>query len=145
MPNHDKDGVPYGVASLHGLAEWVYDEFVEYGENLTFNAVVEDFLHTWDVENPGRSEEREDAREEALERFLDEVYLEEEEYRLEKDGMTLGLSYLGGAPLVWVLDSPYTAIARPCSPCCPGAGDLDSRDESGIRCLSLPPEWFLTD
>lgn len=35
------------------------------------------------------------------------------------------VSSLGGAPLIWVLNSPYVTPCRECSPCIPNAGNLD--------------------
>lgn len=45
---------------------------------------------------------------------------------------------------VMVLRSPYYTYARFCSPCCPGAGDLDSPTikSSGVKTYALGPEWF---
>lgn len=36
------------------------------------------------------------------------------------------IGWLGGAPLLWVTNSPYATYCRACSPCVPGAADLDS-------------------
>jgi hypothetical protein len=67
------------------------------------------------------------------------------------------VSPIGGAQQLWVLDSPYITPCTGCSPCCPGAGDLDApstffdpRDErpgrydpaNGKYAHCLPPEWF---
>lgn len=48
--------------------------------------------------------------------------------------------YLGGAPLIYVTESPYTALVAPCSPCCPNAGDLDTPRANGIRAYCLPKD-----
>lgn len=54
------------------------------------------------------------------------------------------LGYLGGAPLIWVLESKYTTYARLCSPCVPNAGNLDHRttEDDGYLCYSLDPEFL---
>lgn len=69
---------------------------------------------------------------------------DEDRYALRQDGVSLELGWLGGATLIWVLDSNYVTWARTCSPCVPGAGDLDSPTDkdSGFPCLSLPPSWY---
>lgn len=74
-----------------------------------------------------------------------------------KHEVSLMLSPLGGAQLLWVMDSPYITPCASCSPCIPGAGDLDSptgffnpEDErfgaydpaAGKYAHCLPPEWF---
>ena len=73
---------------------------------------------------------------------LIEYSAEEECYEAEVDGMKLGLSWLGGAPFVWVYESPHTTHARECSPCVPHAGDLDSKDPGGFECYDLPVDWY---
>lgn len=41
-----------------------------------------------------------------------------------------------------VLRSPYYTLAAFCSPCVPGAGNLDSPCADGVQCYALGPEWF---
>lgn len=43
-----------------------------------------------------------------------------------EDDVVYRQSWLGGAPLVWVIRSRFLAAAQGCSPCVPGARDLDS-------------------
>jgi predicted RNA-binding Zn-ribbon protein involved in translation (DUF1610 family) len=43
---------------------------------------------------------------------------------------------------IMVIKSPYYTHARFCSPCVPGAGDLDTPDEDGIKTYCLGPDWF---
>ena len=45
--------------------------------------------------------------------------------KFEPLGYKYELIYLGGAPLIYVMDSPFVALCLKCSPCCPNAGDLD--------------------
>ena len=132
MPNiNPETGIPYGVVSLHSLAEWVCEEFTYHGVNLTYEEEKRLFFR----EHPGASEEE-------WEEHAEQYCPAEEEYYLERDRMQLGLFYLGGAPLVWVYYSPVTRRCRPCSPCIPGAGDLDSPDPKGMECYTLLPEWW---
>ena len=104
MPNTNPEtGIPYGVVNLHSLADWVFDEFFHSGTNET----AEQALTEWKAENP----EADDADEQA---FWDSYECDEESYSLETQTtetgrpLKLGLSYLGGAPLVWVFESPVT-------------------------------------
>jgi hypothetical protein len=137
-------GMRYGLVALNNLQEWVFDEFFHHGKNVSY----EEALKEWREENPKADEEE----------FSDLYEGEEENYELEtetdftgangkteKRPLKLGLSYLGGAPLVWVFESPYTTRARLCSPCCPNAGDLDNQDPHGLVCYTLPPDWFPSD
>ena len=126
-------GIRYGVASLSKLADWVWDEFFYDGRSLTRDAIEQDY----------RDENGLSGDADLPDDFWDCIEVEEEEFELEKDGMKLGLSYLGGAALVWVFESPHTTECRECSPCVPNAGDLDSPDEHGFTAYTLPKDWFL--
>ena len=128
MPNMNPEtGIPYGVIALNSLADWVFDEFFDKGTDETYAAA----LAEWEAEHP------DDDPPDDFGEWIDEA-----EYSLETpEGLKLGLSYLGGAPLVWVFESPHTTVTRACSPCVPGAGDLDSPGD-GVRCYTLPLEWF---
>lgn len=132
MPNrHPETGIAYGVVSLNSLQSWVFEEFMNHGKDLSFESAMEEF----DSENPeADDDERQD--------YIDSLHIEEPDYELTRDGMKLGLSYLGGAPLVWVFESPHTAEVRQCSPCVPGAGDLDNPCEGGMVAYTLPKVWF---
>jgi len=121
--------VAYGVASLNSLADWVWEEFTDNGASLTAREIEAEFY----AENPGETE--------LPESFWDDVEITEECFELETDGMKLGLSWLGGAPIVWVFESPHMARFAPCSPCVPGAGDLDSPEPDGVMAYCLPGEW----
>lgn len=94
----------------------------------------------------------------------DEYQNEEEEYVYEASYVTsttpiptgvgyptakfkLQLGWLGGAPLIWIIESPFKAYAPHCSPCVPNAGDLNNMhsDDSGVLCYCLSPEDLSND
>ena len=144
-------GIAYGIVSMHLLNSWVWDEFQDYGTNTSLEAaqaeVKSNFMNELlqDGVHPNALEERwahaEDAEFEAIE-------IEEACYTLETDGMKLAISWLGGAPMVWVFFSPHTSEVSLCSPCCPNAGDIQGPGNSGTEATSaytLPPEWFGND
>jgi hypothetical protein len=124
-------GIRYGVVSLNTLADWVFDEFLSDGNNDSYDEAFEE----WKKEYPRRNEDE----------FGEQYESQEDRYSLEKEGMKLGLSWLGGAAMVWVYQSPHTTQARQCSPCVPNAGDLDNQDPDGVECYTLPAEWFDRD
>ena len=43
---------------------------------------------------------------------------------------------------IFVMESPYYTFAQYCSPCVPGAGNLDSPCATGVKTYCLGPEWF---
>lgn len=75
---------------------------------------------------------------------MDEVPYEWED---EESGTSYVLDYLGGAPIIFVVASQHLAWARPCSPCVPQAGDLDSPtgEDDGFPCLCPPPKAWDTE
>lgn len=46
---------------------------------------------------------------------------------------------------IFVLDSPYYTFSQYCSPCVPGAGNLDTPCESGPKTYCLSHDWFEGD
>lgn len=135
MPNrHPDTGIAYGVIAMNSLQSWVWDEFYAHGTDLSFRDAMAEF----DAEHPGADE---DERQE----FIDNLQIDEPEWELSTDGMRLGISWLGGAPLLWVFESPHTAECRQCSPCVPGAGDLDHLEDGGMVAYTVPDEWRTKD
>ena len=69
---------------------------------------------------------------------------------LEYEGEPLGFEYSSdGYKLadcldndIMVLESPFYTFAKFCSPCVPGAGDLDAPDADGIKAFALGCDWF---
>lgn len=43
---------------------------------------------------------------------------------------------------VFVFDAPFYTMAPFCSPCVPGAGDLDNAREGGVKTYCLGHDWF---
>lgn len=43
---------------------------------------------------------------------------------------------------IFVLKSPFYTLAVYCSPCVPGAGDLDNASEDGVKTYCLGHDWF---
>jgi len=104
-------GIRYGVISLNNVSsEWL-DEFeAQYLEE----------------ENP------------------DENYLPEEcspiSYKYEKDGLVCEYSPNSSMNILFVFKSEVIVKAKFCSPCVPGAGDLDNLDPEGIETYGLPED-----
>lgn len=73
----------------------------------------------------------------------------------EHEGVRYMIGSLGGASLVWSINGPLGKVRSLCSPCVPGAADLDSGyilpDEKGYEesdfshtAHTLPRSWFPT-
>lgn len=61
-------------------------------------------------------------------------------FKYERDGyvLTMGTDGFG----IFVLKSPHYTTAMFCSPCAPGAGNLDSPSEDGVATYCLAADWF---
>ncbi len=163
-------GIPYGVIAGNNVP-YLMDDIMSNGTDLTFKALREELLESigahilergpgdsladaidhWDVDRLVQNIDEDDSAEDILS-SLEEAGLwdmdssEEHEYSYESEGCKLLLSYLGGAPVIYVIESPYVAPCRKCSLCIPNAGDLDSPDSDGdfAYCLSpddMPEDW----
>jgi hypothetical protein len=77
----------------------------------------------------------EDYVEWAYERECD-FQIDEPEIEGEYDGVKYRIRWLGGAPLLWVIEGPIGYANRLCSPCVPNAADLDG----GFNLADCEPE-----
>ena len=150
MTNYDeKTGIRYGVISPHSISgDCMYDLYE--GPNSTdpwYESGIEEIKNQ-------HSGEPEESIEEYIQEFSDHyenpdgsMDYSDNEYTLHVSGDNFG---------IFVMKSPYYTYCRGCSPCAPGAGDLDSpvdisqKDEitgnywlsSNGKTLCLGPEWF---
>lgn len=72
---------------------------------------------------------------------LEYFYCDEPVHEGELQGVKYRTSWLGGALNLWVFESPFTGNFRECSPCVPGAADLDNPDNAGVTGYDVPPDW----
>lgn len=100
-------------------------------------------------------QDRDDLIECELQRFSDCYQCDESQYEGEYEGVKYGLSCLGGAYLLWVFEGPKGWAYRLCSPCCPGAADLDGGftlmtenefpDEGDYLAYCVPRSWLIEE
>ena len=60
---------------------------------------------------------------------------------INHEKLIIEFTWLGGAPLIIVRESPFVTFANPCSTCVPNAGDLDNLDPDGVECYAVPENW----
>lgn len=81
-----------------------------------------------------------------VERRAGNLYIEEPIIAGEREGVHYRTSWLGGALNFWIFKAPYSGKFQPCSPCVPGAGNLDCPDKAnGIETYMPPADWFEAD
>ena len=147
----NETGIRYGVIGYNSLnPEALNDIFME-GRNLSYENYMKETM-----------KEIKDGLEEVLRNYLyggdpewivnhihenieeslSEEYEENEDYYLyEKDGYIIETTDLG----LYILKSPFITRAMFCSPCCPGAGDLDNPTDNGVLTYCLGRDWFDED
>ena len=86
-------------------------------------------------------DDREDFVDRRLSRAMDHVYIEEPINEFEYEGVKGRTSWLGGACNLWIFESPHTGMYQECSPCVPGAGNLDQPFEWGVLTYDVPADW----
>jgi hypothetical protein len=145
--NIDKaTGIRYGVISGNSVPE-VMEDIYSSGEDLQHKQMMEDLkqaIHSAvcgvieDIHHHPEKVFTEDDAEMVLDGIVDgglwdhwESDGDSTSYELEDGDLKLGMSSLGGAPLIWIYKSPWVVPCEFCSPCVPGAGDLDNAREDG--------------
>lgn len=159
IPNiHSKTGIPFGVVDARDLP-YLWDEIITNGVDNRYNAAREEAenrlkaAETVEERNAVLKDHHVDPVEDMddeVESLLDscmesyESDSDSTDMDYESDGYKYHLTSLGGAPLLYVIESPYVAPCRPCSPCCPNAGDLNNIDTEtgGLHAYCFDPEDF---
>lgn len=85
--------------------------------------------------------DREDFVEGQLSCKLEYVQIDEPIIEFEYKGVHGRTSWLGGALNLWIFESPHTGLYEECSPCVPGAGNLDQPDPGGVLAYDVPDDW----
>lgn len=158
-------GIRYGVISPHSLNPDAVSDIYDQGENQTYQAavadakaaiacvlepVLEDLGVLPYVGKYAPRDEDKAKRATAVAAVVDDVwegieqdwndqYTEEDDcYLYSRDGYVIQTSSLG----LYVIKSPFYTLTAYCSPCAPGAGNLDAPDAAGVRTYCLGAEWF---
>jgi len=126
-------GIPYGIIHSHNLHSEVVDDLM-YGPQ-----AIDHQLKFCEDEYRAEHELTEDDE------IPQEFYDDYESYEPTIEGIYEGVHYmsswLGGALHFFIMESPETGYYDPCSPCVPGAGNLDSGHGIGLKCYDVPKDW----
>jgi hypothetical protein len=127
MPNfNEKTGIRYGVISPHSIGSWSLNDIYDQGTDPIYESGKNDILNDIKAlcEEYNLDYERINT-----DSFIDEysdnyqgndsgiMDYSDSEYDLHISGDNFG---------IFVMRSPYYTYCRNCSPCAPGAGDLDN-------------------
>jgi hypothetical protein len=144
-------GIRYGIISLRSLGEFAFEDIEQHGIDQDFEEfqqrikaeidsalrpVLKDYVLSSRIDKL-----IENAQDDALEEASD-CYQQPSDwvrYHYERDGYVLQVTGDGN---LFVIKSPFVTNAQYCSPCVPGAGNLDSPCDSGPECYALGLDWF---
>jgi hypothetical protein len=148
------------LEELKADAQKAYGDYLEQAETAAAEAdpgmSSEDrakFVETWFDDNNIAFDE-EVFVEIYRDQYRDRIEIDEPVIEGEVDGVKYRISWLGGAPLLWVFEGPLGVANRLCSPCVPGAADLDGgftlADEMAAgedysrmhECYCVPRSWL---
>lgn len=144
---HPITGIRYTVYSMRNLKSWIYEELF-YGSqatDLSYEEAYEEELSLaikrarYEAEVNGKEFDEADFIEDWE---CPELEIDEPNIAGTYDGVRYEISWLGGAPLLWVLESPHTGRFVLCSPCCPQSCDGDSPIAGGFTGYAVPEEWL---
>ncbi len=159
MPNYDeKTVIHYGVISPHSIRAECIDDWQTCGTDPYYEAVKEELIRPVREHlskyglSIGEIDEVLDPLIEIYNNSYEDQYgvidYEDADYTIHVAEDSFG---------VFIIKSPYYTFCRPCSPCAPGAGDLDNpaqidrrykRDNplsgygSALKTYCLPAEFF---
>lgn len=154
-------GIRFGVVDGKSVPD-LLDDILTFGENLSYDDYmqhVEEQLRAaesleeirdlvpYDPETPLEFPLCEEKIEELMELIAENYEPREDEYELvfPEDDEHYLLTYLGGAPLIFVCKSKFVTRCRGCSPCVPNGGDLDSPvEENGVIAYCFNPTKYAT-
>lgn len=123
-----------------GIEEEIYNEVEDREPRFINDPVYLEVQYEAAFQRLGYAD-RDDYIDTRLELESQDMQIEEPTISGTLEGVKYEISWLGGAPLLFVLESPVISKARLCSPCVPNAGDLDSLDEDGYECYGIPEYW----
>ncbi len=86
--------------------------------------------------------DREDYIQTCMERESEYIEIDEPVIEGECQGIKYRISWLGGAPLLWVFESPFKQFFDLCSPCVPNACNGDNPNPDGYEGYAVDPEWL---
>lgn len=125
------------------IEERVHDELIETDYHVTcdpeYERILEDAIEREYVQLGYN--DREDFVDCNVQRESEYIEIEEPIIEGTYKDAHYRTSWLGGALNFWIFKSPVAGTYRLCSPCVPGAGNLDCPDIDGVLTYDVLPDW----
>jgi len=143
MPNYDEEtGIRYGIISPHSISGFALDDVYSNGIDPIYEAGKTELLKDIEAFCEDHNISFEDIDTDSFIDAYSNGYGEcgdgqcdysDNDYTLHVSGDNFG---------IYVIKSPYYTFCRGCSPCAPGAGDLDNPSDDGEKTYCLDKSWF---
>lgn len=128
---NSRTGIHYGVISQNSVMPEALDDILEHGVDSAWENAIADLK-----KEHGEGTE---AYESAVEEMGNQWETEFNNYVYERNGYKLTGCLQND---LFILDSPYYTHAQFCSPCVPGAGNLNHPCKTGPKTYCLGAGWF---
>jgi hypothetical protein len=138
-------GIRYGIISQNSVSSYAMDDVYTHGEDLgyqEFREEVKDRIRSAiisAVEDVGGSIDNELDVDDLFDMAEFDFYESNGPHAYTEDDCDVQTA---GDNDLFVFKSKYYTHAQFCSPCVPGAGNLDTPCEDGPKTYCLGPEWF---
>lgn len=143
-PNFNENvGLPFTYFSCNNLDHELINELQMNGFDVHYEEALQEASYKAEtaVEN-GCFDDYDEAYEEELAN-LEDWYDDEPCHEGEHEGVRYLTTWLGGALLLCVIDSPLRGKFSRCSPCLPGA--LDGDTPGDCEGFDIPENWKMKD
>jgi hypothetical protein len=145
--NRDTEtGIRYGMISQNSLSSFALGDIYTHGDDLGWEDIKQQAKADLTraiaevVRNYGKIGDPNAWANDIVENDVDfDGFDEGGPYRYEFEGYVVQTTDSGD---MWVFKSPYYTHAQFCSPCVPGAGNLDCPCPDGPKTYCLASDWF---
>ena len=147
---NSKTGIRFGVIAVNNLnSDLVEDLWYGYGAvDLSYQAAMEELdaeigreadrlIETGELQ----AEDRDWYVDRETDKRRDDIQIDEPTIEGTYEGVQYRIGWLGGAPLLFVFESPFKGRFQICSPCVPNAVSLESPSDVGAEGYDVPPDW----
>ena len=152
---NSETGIRYGVISQHSLMPEALDDIFTQGRDLSYEGYIEEinknlrsvlsnYFSDWAMKSKDVPSNLDCAVENAFNAISDDIGYQSDSPKMLYESQDYSIETCSDNDLI-VTKSPYFTYAQFCSPCVPGAFNLDSpleQEESDNKCYCLGSDWF---
>lgn len=141
-------GIRYGMIACNNLEPELLDAlWYVYGKDLSYEEALNELKAEvrreveFEQEDGFYIDDVEDEINDRVESRAEWIQIDEPTIEGQHEGVKYRITWLGGAPMLWVFESPITGEFVLCSPCVPNCCDLDHPQPGGCVGYDVPADW----